>query len=126
METPKVIFEWILFVVFVFLWMDLREAIRTRNFKDFGLIHIKLFRDILIDKDGREKLNKKREKALIRKGLIKDPPKKDRDQSDKDKLWPGPTIRREKLNKKREEILIRKGLIKDPTKEDRDQSEYKN
>ena len=71
-------------------------------------------------------MNKKREKTLIRNGLIKDPPKKDRDQSDKDKLWPGPTIRREKLNKKREEILIRKGLIKDPTKEDRDQSEYKN
>ena len=39
-------------------------------------------RDILIDKDGREKLNKKREKTLIRKGLIKDPPKEDRDQSD--------------------------------------------
>jgi len=113
-------------LVVIFLWAELHEAIRTRNFKDFGLIHIKLFRDILIDKDGREKLNKKREKALIRKGLIKDPPKKDRDQSDKDKLWPGPTIRREKLNKKREEILIRKGLIKDPPKEDRDQSEYKN
>ena len=113
-------------LVGIFLWAELYIAIKRRNFKDFGLIHIKFFRDILIDKDGREKLNKKREKALIRKGLIKDPPKKDRDQSDKDKLWPGPTIRREKLNKKREEILIRKGLIKDPTKEDRDQSEYKN
>ena len=113
-------------LVVIFLWAELYIATKRRNFKDFGLIHIKFFRDILIDKDGREKLNKKREKALIRKGLIKDPPKKDRDQSDKDKLWPGPTIRREKLNKKREEILIRKGLIKDPTKEDRDQSEYKN
>ena len=61
-------------LVVIFLWAELHEAIRTRNFKDFGLIHIKLFRDILIDKDGREKLNKKREKALIRKGLIKDPP----------------------------------------------------
>ncbi len=55
METPKVIFEWILFVVFVFLWMDLREAISTGNFKGFGLIHVKRFRDVLIDKDGREK-----------------------------------------------------------------------
>ena len=54
METPKVIFEWILFVVFVFLWMDLREAISTGNFKGFGLIHVKRFRDVLIDKDGRE------------------------------------------------------------------------
>ena len=63
-------------LVVIFLWAELHEAIRTRNFKDFGLIHIKLFRDILIDKDGREKLNKKREKALIRKGLIKDPPRK--------------------------------------------------
>ena len=82
METPKAIFEWILFVVFVFLWMDLGEAISTGNFKGFGLIHVKRFRDVLIDKDGREKLNKKREKTLIRKGLIKDPPKKDKDQSD--------------------------------------------
>ena len=122
METLTAIFG----LVVIFLWAELHEAIRTRNFKDFGLIHIKLFRDILIDKDGREKLNKKRKKALIRKGLIKDPPKKDRDQSDKDKLWPGPTIRREKLNKKREEILIRKGLIKDPPKKDKDQSDYKN
>ena len=63
-------------LVVIFLWAELHEAIRTRNFKDFGLIHIKLFRDILIDKDGREKLNKKREEILIRKGLIKDPPRK--------------------------------------------------
>ena len=68
-------------LVVIFLWAELHEAIRTRNFKDFGLIHIKLFRDILIDKDGREKLNKKREKILVRKGLIKDPPKEDRNPS---------------------------------------------
>ena len=80
METLTTIFG----LVVIFLWAELHEAIRTRNFEDFGLIHIKLFRDILIDKDGREKLNKKREEILIRKGLIKDPPKKDRDQSDKD------------------------------------------
>ena len=72
METLTAIFG----LVVIFLWAELHEAIRTRNFKDFGLIHIKLFRDILIDKDGREKLNKKREKTLIRKGLIKDPPRK--------------------------------------------------
>ena len=122
METLTAIFG----LVVIFLWAELHEAIRTRNFKDFGLIHIKLFRDILIDKDGRKKLNKKREKTLIRKGLIKDPPKKDRDQSDKDNWTYNKNYGREKLNKKREEILIRKGLIKDPTKEDRDQSEYKN
>ena len=69
-------------LVAIFLWAELYIAIKRRNFKDFGLIHIKLFRDILIDKDGREKLNKKREKIPIRKGLIKDPPKEDRDQSD--------------------------------------------
>ena len=78
METLTAIFG----LVVIFLWAELHEAIRTHNFKDFGLIHIKLFRDILIDKDGREKLNKKREEVLIRKGLIKDPPKEDRDQSD--------------------------------------------
>ena len=81
METPKVIFEWILFVVFVFLWMDLREAISTGNFKGFGLIHVKRFRDVPIDKDSREKLNKKREKILVRKELIKDPAKEDRNPS---------------------------------------------
>ena len=50
METLTAIFG----LVVIFLWAELHEAIRTRNFKDFGLIHIKLFRDILIDKDGRE------------------------------------------------------------------------
>ena len=48
METLTAIFG----LVVIFLWAELGEAIRTRNFKDFGLIHIKLFRDILIDKDG--------------------------------------------------------------------------
>ena len=78
METLTAIFG----LVVIFLWAELHEAIRTRNFKDFGLIHIKLFRDIVIDKDGRKKLNEKREEVLIRKGLIKDPTKEDRDQSD--------------------------------------------
>ena len=49
-------------LVVIFLWAELYIATKRHNFKDFGLIHIKFFRDILIDKDGREKLNKKREK----------------------------------------------------------------
>ena len=92
-DTLKSILEWTLFIFLLSLLLDyLREGTKKTKLHKLGtsagyivkgLIGlVKGLTDVLIDKDGREKLNKKREKALIRKGLIKDPTKEDRDQSE--------------------------------------------